>query len=47
MFGVSAFSFKYLLEMYNISFDEAGNYLGALPFEFKRLKINRYTCYNT
>ncbi|KAH3854439.1 solute carrier organic anion transporter family member 4A1-like [Dreissena polymorpha] len=30
MFGVSAFSFKYLIEMYNIGFDSAGLLLGGL-----------------
>ena len=29
IFGVSAFSFKYLVEMYSLPFDQAGNYLGA------------------
>ena len=36
IFGVSTFSFKYLLEMYDLSFDKAGNIFGKL---FVHIKI--------
>lgn len=32
IFGVSAFSFKYLAEMYNMGFDTAGILLGTQQF---------------